>query len=154
MRALSDVAILRRKQGRFDEARAAVDRVLATQTKVQGATHPEIAYPLIEIGMEDVTKGESAQAVAPFRRALEIRTKALGADHVLTQEATIRLAGALTDLGRCNEARPLLATARAALDKLGNDGLSFIAEALTDGAVCDLASGQPAQAMASLTRAL
>jgi eukaryotic-like serine/threonine-protein kinase len=154
MRALSDVAILRRKQGRFDEARAAVDRVLATQTKVQGPTHPEIAYPLIEIGMEDVTRGDAAQAVAPFRRALEIRTKALGADHVLTQEATIRLAGALVDLGRCAEARPLLAAARTALDKLGSDGLAFTAEALTDSATCDLASGQPAQAVASLTRAL
>ena len=154
MRALSDVATLRRKQGRFDEARTAADRVLEIKTKVQGPTHPEVAYPLIELGMESMAKGDPAQAVPPYRRALEIRSKALGAEHVLIQEATVRLAGALAVLGRCAEVRSLLATSRPALEKLGDDALSFLAEALTVSATCDLASGQAEQAAASLSRAL
>lgn len=153
-RALSDIATLRRKQGRFDEARAAAERVLEIRTKVQGPTHADVAYPLIELGMEYVTRGDPAQALPPLRRALEIRSKALGADHILIHEVTNRLAGALAALGRCGEARPLLATARAKLEKLGDDALPFLAEALTISGTCDLASGQAEQAAAVLARAL
>ncbi|HEY6174066.1 MAG TPA: tetratricopeptide repeat protein, partial [Kofleriaceae bacterium] len=153
-RALGDIAMLRRKQGRFDDARTAAERVLEIKTKVQGPTHPEIADPLIELGMESVTRGDPAQALPLFRRALDIRSKALGAAHVLTQEATNRLAGALAALGRCAEAQPLLATARTALDKLGDDGLPFLAEALTISGTCDVVAGRAEQAAATLARAL
>jgi tetratricopeptide (TPR) repeat protein len=153
-RAQSDVATLRRKQGRFDEARTTVEHVMETKIRIKGPTHPEIAFPLVEIGMQDVAKGEPAQALAPYQRALEIRAKALGADHILTQEATIRLAGALAVLGRCAEARPLLATARAALEKLDGGAHPFFAEALTVSGTCDLSSGRAQQAVASLSRAL
>ncbi|MGH9885997.1 MAG: tetratricopeptide repeat protein, partial [bacterium] len=153
-RALSDLATLRRKQGRYDEARTTVERVLEIKTRIMGATHPELAYPLVEIGMEDMAKGEPAQALSPYRRALEIRTRALGAEHMLVQEANIRLAGALAALGRCAEARPLLATARAALEKIDGGEHPFVAAALTVGGICDLASGKPEAATASLTRAL
>jgi len=153
-RALADVATLRRRQGRYDEARKTIERVLEIKTRIKGTTHPEVAYSLIEIGMQDVARGEPAQALTPYRRALEIRTKALGAEHVLTQEANIRLAGALAALGRCAEARPLLATARAALEKLEGGEHPFVAEALTVGAICELAAGRPQAAATSLTRAL
>lgn len=153
-RVLADIATLRRKQGRFDEARTTVEHVLEIKIRIKGATHPEIAYALVEVGMQNVARGDPAQALSPYRRALEIRTKALGAEHILTQEPTIRLAGALAVLGRCAEARPLLATASAALEKLDGGTHPFLAEALTVSGTCDLASGRAAQAAASLSRAL
>lgn len=153
-RAMGDLAMLRRKQGRVDEARTAVDRVLEILTKIQGPMHPDLSYPLIELGMQNMAKGDPVHALPPYRRAVELRSKALGPEHILTQEATVRLAGALADLNRCAEAQPLLATARAALEKIGSDALPFLAEALTVSGSCDLAAGRTKQAAAILSRAL
>ena len=64
------------------------------------------------------------------------------------------VAGALAQLGRCPEARPLLATAVAGLERaLGPRNLK-VADPLVTGARCDLAEGHAVAAVARLERAV
>jgi len=112
-----------------------------------------VAYPLDQLGLLREQAGDLSNALGQYTRALAIRTQALGPDHPITLTATAQRARALILLGRCAEARPLVATAIAGLTKAGGD-LPELADALALGARCDLADQRAAQALVALDRSL
>jgi tetratricopeptide (TPR) repeat protein len=151
---LGNLAGLRRKQGRHAEALALLERALAIKIAAYGAGHPSVAYTAIAIGEVRRAQGDPGQAVAWFERALEIRRAALGPAHPETVDAMVEVAAELAALGRCPQARQVIATARAALDaRVGRPGAA-LAVALGAEARCDLAAGAAARAVAGYARAV
>jgi eukaryotic-like serine/threonine-protein kinase len=69
------------KQGRFEEARAALVESLAIQEDAFGTTHPKVAGTLGNIGLVAQEQGDHAAALAYLERALAIGEAAYGPDH-------------------------------------------------------------------------
>jgi tetratricopeptide (TPR) repeat protein len=126
--------------------------VLAIKVKAYGSSHSKVAITHEQIGQALERKGDLPRALDAFRRTLDIRTAAQGADHALTLRVVGRAGQVLARLERCREARPLLARAIDGLTKAGLNP-EGTADALVATALCDLAEHQPAQALAHLERA-
>jgi eukaryotic-like serine/threonine-protein kinase len=148
---LGNLGLLRVRQGRHDEAIAYGGRSLAIETKVNGPTHASLAYSLGVLAEAFLGKGDVPKALEYDRRVFELRRTTLGPDHVLTLIASVDVARLLWRLGRCRDARPLLATAMAGLEKAED---SRLADALGAAAECELVDGKAARAVASAERAL
>jgi tetratricopeptide (TPR) repeat protein/predicted Ser/Thr protein kinase len=80
-------------QGKRDEARELVERVLAIREKALGPDHPDVAASLNGLGAWAHAQDKYDDARKLYERALAIRAKALGPDHP-------EVAGSLTGLGR------------------------------------------------------
>jgi tetratricopeptide (TPR) repeat protein len=152
--SLSSLADVRRKQGRFPEALALFARAQAIATKAYGAAHFKVAPSLDGIGEVLAAEGDAAGALVSYQRSFDVRRQTLGADHPLTLYSMGRVARALALLGRCGEARPLIAVAIAGLEKSEGVAHPDVGEALVVAAECDLAAGQPAAALERLERAI
>jgi tetratricopeptide (TPR) repeat protein len=151
---LINLGAVRRKRGRHDDSLALVSRAKAIYVKSYGAEAAEVAYAEDYLGLLREVQGDLVAALASYRRALALRTKALGATHPSTSNSMVVVAGTLAQLNRCAEARPLLATGMAGLESaLGGDAPE-IASALAALGRCDLAGGQAAPAVAQLERAI
>ena len=151
--SLETLALIRREQGRPDESRALHLRSLALREKTGGPDDERLVNPLLGLGWLDDDAGDAAAALREFRRALAIREKASGADNPSTAIARAAVAWALSGLGRCAEAGPLVATTLARYEvKAAAHEAGFVA-LLAQGR-CELAAGQAAPATATLGRAL
>ena len=80
-----------RAKGNFVEAHEQHRAALAIEETVLGATHPDVAYSLHNVGIVLAEQGDHAAAQQRFERALEIVTTVFGPHHP-------RVAGALTSI--------------------------------------------------------
>ena len=64
---------------------------LALDREIFGDDHPEIAFDLNNMGVQEIQAGELDAGESLLRRAMEIRERALGPDHVLVGESLINL---------------------------------------------------------------
>jgi tetratricopeptide (TPR) repeat protein/predicted Ser/Thr protein kinase len=80
---------------RYDEARALAEEILAATTETLGPEHPDVADVIAMLARIDQIEGHDAEAEAQYRRALEIRERALGLDHPVRGESLLQLASVL-----------------------------------------------------------
>ena len=78
--------------GDLGRARALWQESLAINLETYGPDHPEIAYALNSMGVQELERGNVDEGEALLRRALEIRERALGGDHYLVGEGRLNLA--------------------------------------------------------------
>ncbi len=87
-----------------------------------GSEHPDAATAAIELAWLYMLEGRLDEALALFERALAIRERAFGPDHLLTAESLGVLGGALMETGHLARARPLLERVLRILEReLGPD---------------------------------
>ena len=75
---LGNLGRLRRRQGRYAEARPLLERALAITVAAEGPAHDSVAVRLVGIGKLLEAEGEPAQALTYYRRALDVLRAALG----------------------------------------------------------------------------
>jgi eukaryotic-like serine/threonine-protein kinase len=150
---LGNLAAVRRARGRFAEALAMLDRALAIKLAEYGPAHASVAVTLSGIAHLMAATGDLAGALRHHQRALEIRKQALGAQHSLTLTSTNRVASTLVGMGRCRDARPLLAGTLGARQP-ADVKASILAHAQTIAGECELVAGRPARAVELIERAL
>jgi tetratricopeptide (TPR) repeat protein len=152
-RALQNLALVRRIQGQRDAAIQMFERAIAIKTKVYGAESAQLISPLVNLANTFELEGDSARALSHYQRAVDMAKKSLGAEHPKALGIIGFHGLALARLHRCAEARPLLVTATAGLEKSAPDQPD-LAQALTGSALCDLDANHAAAAAARLERAL
>lgn len=105
---LDNLARLYDDQGRYSEAEPLFLRSLQLEEKLLGPDHPDVATILNNLAMlyHKQEKLESAETFA--KRALETAEKSFGTCHEGTAIVLENYAAILQDLGRADEAQPLL----------------------------------------------
>lgn len=119
----NQLGIVFKYSGRFDEAAELYARAVSLIIEHSGPEHPDLAALYHNIGGLAHARGDYAAAEEPARRAVEIREKALGGDHLgIGEKAFDRdhlalaadraaLAPILLELGKVDEAAVLLSQA-------------------------------------------
>ena len=105
--SLNDQAIMFQEMGRYEEARAAYERVLEIRNKVLGADHPKTIAAHNNLGVALGALGKYEEARAEYQQALELRQKVLGPDNPLVANSYSNLGTAFGQLGKHEKARDL-----------------------------------------------
>jgi eukaryotic-like serine/threonine-protein kinase len=123
LHAAADLALVWRRIGRADEAESLLRNTLEAQRATLGDRHSDTLRSLHLLAAQlHRVRGEKAEAERLYREALEGRRLALGERHVDTLVTQNGLAMVIADLGRVEEAVPLLEDACARLvAQLGDD---------------------------------
>ena len=99
---MSNLALLGRVQGGFDQAESLYKRALAVEEKIFGRDHPEVASTLMSLAALYRSGGRGGQAIETYRQALAVLEKKLGAQDPLaieTRERLSELTGGSESLG-------------------------------------------------------
>jgi tetratricopeptide (TPR) repeat protein len=115
--SLNELAIVRYRQGRYDEAVQVQKRALAIREKAYGADHPDIARSLHNLANIAYEQGRYDEAEPLQKRALAIREKAYGGDHADVAKSLNDLANLRHELGSYEEAISLYMRSLAILEK-------------------------------------
>jgi eukaryotic-like serine/threonine-protein kinase len=111
---LNNLAVAQIQLAAFDDADAHLDRAGHIVADTMGPLHPDLAGVLHSRGELAWMRGDAAAAEPLFRRALEIRSAGLGAEHSSTLSSEVNLGSVLASLARPDEAAVPLAHALAA----------------------------------------
>src|SRR6185295_14427077 len=79
--AMTQLARTLDSQGEYDEAEKINTQALGIRERILPANHPDIAYSLNYLAVNNNHKEEFQKAIDFHRRALTIREKAFGPDH-------------------------------------------------------------------------
>ncbi len=109
--AASNLAGVEWLRGRFDEAEALYRRSLAVVERQLGPVNRYAPRRLAGIGMAQHGRGELAAAEGSYRRALAMASELEGATHPSRAFAQVELGRLLVEVGRADEAEPLLRAA-------------------------------------------
>jgi serine/threonine protein kinase/Tfp pilus assembly protein PilF len=121
--SLNNLSHVLRESGRYDEAAAALREALEIARPALGADHPITAAYMANLGSVLLAQRQPAMAEPLIRQALEIRRRKYPPGDWRTASAESLLGGALMDLGRFQEAGPLLLSAEQVLkDVPGSQG--------------------------------
>ena len=140
--------------GRFAEARQALERALAIQTRLLGPEHLSVGQTYKALGALVDSMGGTEEALDLFRRAHAIYEKTLPPDHQYQATALSSIAVQLDRLYRSDEALPLHLRGIAILEQKpkGNEiALSF---GLTALGVCYAGLERNRDALAAFRRAI
>ncbi|MCA8951985.1 MAG: tetratricopeptide repeat-containing protein [Planctomycetes bacterium] len=111
---LNNLGLLLVGRERFAEARTALDEALAIRSERLGPEHETVAQTSYALGMLAARQGDLETAADRFRQAAAIQERARpGFWHAADTRS--RLGEILLELGRIDEARPLLEASAAAL---------------------------------------
>ena len=110
---LGNLGYARDGLGQIDAAISAHTSALHAFEQALPPVHPDIAVSLNNLAMALQTAGRRDEALAAFRRSLEIRRAFAGADNSMTVKAQTNLAAFLAENGQHNEARAMIAEALA-----------------------------------------
>jgi tetratricopeptide (TPR) repeat protein len=134
--SLNSMGVVLKELGRFDEARAALERSLAISTATLGESHPVTTKALANLGLLLDAQGRDEEAEKYQRRALAAREAALGPDHLEVSFVLGNLSSVLLDLGKTDEALAVARRGLAIREKQTGadsehtaDGLSYVAQA-------------------------
>jgi eukaryotic-like serine/threonine-protein kinase len=109
-----------RRQGKFDEAETVLRQALEISA-TKGRDHPSAGMYTTNLGRVYLARGLPARAEALFREGLRIRRLTLQEDDWRIGVTKSLLGAALTEMGRLDEAEPLLHAAVASIK--GTDGV-------------------------------
>jgi tetratricopeptide (TPR) repeat protein/tRNA A-37 threonylcarbamoyl transferase component Bud32 len=108
LRNVNELALIRIKQQRYDEAQTLLDRALAGRKLKLGEDHPETLETLNDLGLLYRAQKRYDQAEKFLTEALEARQAKLGPDHPHTLESIHELAVLYKEKGDYDKAEPLL----------------------------------------------
>jgi tetratricopeptide (TPR) repeat protein len=91
-------------QGRYDEARRAMDQARVLLIKSRGPNHVDVGTSHNNLALVASAQGRYLEAIEHLRRALEMRQALYGPDHIEVAAAWVNLAGVQRKLGRLDEA--------------------------------------------------
>jgi len=117
----ANLADLLARTDRFEEAGRMLDEVLATEQANLGPSHPDLAYTLNTQGTLADARGQHADALALYGRALDIRRNALPAGHPAIATVLANMAASHKDLGAIADARESYTLALAILREAHGD---------------------------------
>jgi len=117
MENLDMLARVHQARGENGEAVPLFERVLAIRQKALDPDDSNLALSFNNLAGAYVTVGRNEEALANYRKALEVYEASLG-DHPYTAVAALNLGAKLRDLGRHDEAEPLLQRAREMEERL------------------------------------
>jgi len=103
-------------QGRYDEARQALEHAEAVFRHAGNSAGAFLAQTLVSRGLLLLQQGRGAQAVAPLREAVQLRTVAAAPGTWLQGEAGAALGQALIAAGQAAEGLPMLQAGAAELE--------------------------------------
>ena len=101
------LGIVRRDQGRLDEARRDLERALAIGEHALGPSHPDLCFTLVNLGELVCARNDYDEARRLLERAQAIWLAALGPDHPDLGNAVIQLAQVALSQGKLEQARSL-----------------------------------------------
>jgi hypothetical protein len=104
LKTASDLAILLRQMGHFDEATPLCHRALTGCEEALGPSHPQTLIAVANVGCLHRDQGDFAQAEPHLRRAADGLLALLGQQHQFTACAVVALALMLAQDGRAAEA--------------------------------------------------
>ena len=113
--SLGNLSEAMRDQGKFDEALETLQRVAALQRSLP-PIHRERATTMHNIAGVQLRRGQLEAARAGFREALAMREAVFGPDDPAVANTLTELSDVLLELGRADEARPLLERAQVIRD--------------------------------------
>ncbi len=102
-----------RSLGLFEEARTLATEAATLRDARLGATHPELAVVLTELGIIAQSQGEYEQAAGYLERALGIHSQTATPDSTALASILTNLGSVYTNQGRYDEARTTLERARS-----------------------------------------
>lgn len=143
---LYNLAILRRRQGRVDEAAQLYHRALEIREREEGPNHPEVATTLNNLAGLEAARGNYDAAQPLLERALAIRETALGPEHPLTAQSLNNLALLYAARGNAAAAEPLYQRALAIFEKAGTPPRGELRRVLDNYAALLRDSGRDAEA--------
>jgi tetratricopeptide (TPR) repeat protein len=150
---LYNLAILRRQQGRLDEAAQLYRRGLQLRERKQGPNHPDVATILNNLAALEAARGRYETAQPLLERALTIRQTGLGDEHILTAESMNNLALLYAAQGNATAAEPLYQRAIAVLEKAGGPGTGELDRVLDNYAALLYDTGRDTKAQDVESRA-
>ena len=103
------------EQGKYDEAASVLDEGIRMARASLGDDHPLMAFGKIYMARVDLGRRDAAAAVPLLRDALRIRLRIFPPDDWRVGVPKSILGQALTELGRYDEAQPLLMDAQRVL---------------------------------------
>ncbi len=116
-RLRSELGVLCKFLGRYDDAEAHYQAALPTLEAAQGENGLALAGLLHNLGGLAYARGDATGAEAHARRAWQLHRAALGDTHPLTLLDAAALATALGALGQAGESEALFRSTRAALER-------------------------------------
>jgi tetratricopeptide (TPR) repeat protein len=141
-------------QGRFQESRELMERVVGDWESMLGEGHPAMARYRNNLSQGYVQSGMLDEAEVQQRKVIAIRIEALGEDHWKTGSARINLASTLSERGLLKEAEAEYRTALRILESARGPEHLSVGLALTNlGTLLD-AEGRNEEALATHRRAL
>jgi tetratricopeptide (TPR) repeat protein len=148
--ALRLAASTYRREGKYEEARKNIERALVIDRAALGPDHPDVGEALVTLGnvADDVADYQTAladyqQAAAIFEKAHSNRTEAVAA----------AIGGALSSLGRYDEAIAALERASSESERVHGPGSGIQRDLLNNLALAQLARGNLDEAAENLRRA-
>jgi serine/threonine protein kinase/tetratricopeptide (TPR) repeat protein len=109
LKAVHDLALLYRKQGRLEEAEPLSVAALEGARRALGEEHPQTLAAMHSLASLYQDQGRHQEAEALYVETLELRSRVLGAEHDDTLSTKNNLGWFYKELGRFEEAEELLA---------------------------------------------
>src|SRR5262249_39039137 len=116
-RCLGNMSSVLQYTGKYEEALAVNQRVLAMDEATSGTDSPTIASPLTNIAEEEILLGRYQEAIRDLRRAIPLEESALGSQHQRVALSLGYLGEALARSGEYGDAEAALGRARGILEK-------------------------------------
>ncbi|CBJ26207.1 NB-ARC and TPR repeat-containing protein [Ectocarpus siliculosus] len=116
-RSYFSVGFLFNVQGKYDDAESLYKRSLATQEKVLGQEHPDVAQSLNDLAGLLRAQGKYAEAEPLYEQSQAIREKVLGPEHPDVATTLNDRARLLESQGKYVEAEPLYERCQAIYEK-------------------------------------
>jgi CHAT domain-containing protein/tetratricopeptide (TPR) repeat protein len=151
---LNDVVDTLYGDGRYRDAVAPAERVLALREKALGPSHPDVAHSLNNLAALHYAQGAYAEAEPLVARALAINEKALGLNHPDVAHSLNNLAALYQAQGAYAKAEPLIVRALRISEKALGPTDPDVAHSLNNLAALHYAQGAYAKAEPLLARAL
>lgn len=152
--ALTNMGLVRRLRGRHEEAEPLLARAVQVGTALYGPDHPEVLGARVELGMALLGAGRWSEAEGTLREGMERSARAQGPLSQSTARFQESLAAVLVELGRHDDAVPLLQAAVSEKERRfeGRDHPGIVAT-LTTLADAELGAGRPDDALLTVDRA-
>jgi tetratricopeptide (TPR) repeat protein len=134
------------KLGRFDEARAMLERAARIAAATYGTESLRYAIVIGNLANIDSAQGKREDAIAKERQAFAILERVMGPEHGRTVRELMFLGDALSEGGHTAEAAELLERGVAIYRRKHGDGAVITADALMDLGEHYLRAGEPRRA--------
>ncbi|WP_413199576.1 CHAT domain-containing protein, partial [Nostoc piscinale] len=152
--SLNNLALLYKKQGKYQQAEPLYQRSLAIFEKLLGKEHPLVATSLNNLALVYKAQGKYQQAEPLYQRSLTIREKWLGKEHPDVANSLNNLAALYYAQGKYQQAEPLYLRSLAIFEKVLGKEHPDVAQSLNNLAELYRAQGKYQQAEPLYFRAL